>query len=81
MILGRIGEGQKRIRLEREMRCTRCSKRVPGGIVVADGFEKTGEFCRMLEDLRETYLCGRCRDAKRVGEAAERTHRTADGAS
>ena len=69
MILGRIEEGQKRIRLECEISCTRCSKRVPGGIVVADGFDKTEEFCRMLEDLRESYLCGICRDAKRVEEA------------
>lgn len=79
MILGRIEEGQKRIRLEREMRCTRCSKRVPGGIVVADEFDKTAEFRRMLEDLRESYLCGMCRDAKRVEEAG-RARRTAGGA-
>ncbi|MCE2497952.1 MAG: hypothetical protein J4F28_02985 [Nitrosopumilaceae archaeon] len=75
MRLGRIEEGQRRIRLECEIQCISCSKRVPGGIVVADGFDKTDEFHRMLEDLRETYLCGICRDAKRI-EEAERAGRT-----
>jgi len=77
MILGRIEEGQRRTRLECEMRCTSCSKRVPGGIVVAEGFDKTEEFCRMLESLKSTYLCGICRDARRVRRKA----RGVDGAT
>lgn len=80
MILGRIKEGQRRTRLKCEMRCTSCSKRVPGGIVVAEGFDKTEEFCRMLESLKSAYLCGICRDARRVRRKARRAGRTAGGA-
>ncbi len=46
--------------------CTNCSKRVPGGIKASEGFSKTREFQDEVCRMRKGYLCGACRDRKRV---------------
>jgi len=67
MIVGRIKENEKTVRMDVDIRCTDCGKSVPGGIKASEEFSKSGEFQSEIDRLKEDYLCGVCRDRKRVG--------------
>jgi hypothetical protein len=66
MIIGKIDEGEKKIKLNLDLSCTNCGKKVPGGIQTSEKYYKTEEFSKELEDFKKNYLCGQCRDKKRV---------------
>ena len=66
MILGKIESGEKTINLKVEIYCTNCGRKVPGGIKVSEKFSKTKEMQIKLKDFKKTYLCGICRDKKRI---------------
>jgi len=68
MIIGRISENDKKIELETDIHCTNCGKQVPGGLKVGEKYSQTNEFKIELEDFLQNYLCGICRDEKRVGK-------------
>jgi len=67
MIVGRIRENEKTIRMDVDIICTDCGKSVPGGIKASEEFSKTREFQGEIDRLKEGYLCGICRDRRRVG--------------
>ena len=71
MILGTITDSEARVTTREVIACTACSKGISGGITVSSAIHGTAEHKRLLEDLRRTYMCGRCRDAARV---RRRTH-------
>lgn len=73
VILGRIEEGDRRIRLDEDIRCNECRKRVPGGIQTSARFYDSGAFDVALQEFKDKYLCGICRDAQR------REHNSSDG--
>lgn len=66
MIIGQIKPGEKKVRMQIDIICTQCKTKVPGGIQTAEKHYNTDSFHKELEELKRTYLCGRCRDKKRV---------------
>ena len=66
MILGKIPENENVIRLEIEIHCNNCGKKVPGGIKTGEKYSQTKEFKVELEEFLQNYLCGVCRDKERV---------------
>ena len=68
MIIGKISKNEKKIRYYVEICCTDCSKRVPGRVVTGQKYSQTKEFKVELENYKEDYLCGICRDRKRVNK-------------
>ena len=65
MIIGKISKGEKRTRFNVEIYCTNCKKKVPGGLQTGEKYYQTREFKIELEEFKEKYLCGICRDKKR----------------
>ena len=66
MILGRILDNEKKVKLNIEIHCTSCKKKVPGGILTGEQFFQSDEFKTKLNDFKKNYLCGICRDKKRL---------------
>jgi hypothetical protein len=69
MIIGEIQKDEKTIRLNFDIRCTNCGKSVPGGIKTSEKYSKTNDFKKELEEFKKNYLCGICRDKKRVNKS------------
>lgn len=69
MIIGEIQKGEKTVRLKIDINCTNCNKKVPGGIKASEEYSKTIEFKDELKEFKENYLCGICRDKKRVNKS------------
>lgn len=67
MIIGKISESDKKVKLNLDIFCTKCGKKVPGGIQTSEIYYGTEEFKKELEDFQKNYLCGVCRDKQRVG--------------
>ena len=66
MKLGKIAENENQVRLDVEIHCNDCGKKVPGGIKTGEKYSQTKEFEIELEKFKQNYLCGICRDKKRV---------------
>ena len=66
MIIGKISENDKKIEFQADIYCTNCGKQVPGGLKTGEKFSKTSEFKIELEEFMKNYLCGICRDKKRI---------------
>ncbi len=66
MIIGKISENEKKIKFNVEIHCTNCGKKVPGGLKTGERYFQTDAFKRELEDFKRNYLCGICRDKKRL---------------
>ena len=69
MIIGKILKDEKTIRLNIDLNCTNCQKNVPGGIKTSEKYSKTEDFKKEIEALKQKYLCGICRDKKRVNRS------------
>ena len=72
MIIGKTSKDDKRVRFTLEIHCTKCGKKVPGGLQSSEKFYQTKEFKAELERFKESYLCGICRDKKRVSKNQSR---------
>ena len=68
MIIGKISENEKTVRFNVEIHCTNCGKKVPGGLKAGEKYSQTKAFKRELENFKKSYLCGICRDVKRVAK-------------
>ena len=66
MKFGKIEENEKVIKFNLELKCTNCNKKVPGGMKSSENYFETIEFNKELEEFKKTYLCGVCRDKKRI---------------
>ena len=69
MIIGKIQKNEKTIRMNLDLNCVNCHKKVPGGIKTSEKYSKTEEFKKEIKELKEKYLCGICRDKKRVNRS------------
>ncbi len=69
MIIGKIKKNEKTIRLNLDINCTSCGKSVPGGIKTSEKYSKTNDFIKEFEEFKKNYLCGICRDKKRVNRS------------
>ncbi|WP_420545584.1 hypothetical protein [Nitrosopumilus sp.] len=72
MIIGKISRDDKRVKFTLEIHCINCGKKVPGGLQASEKFYQTKEFKLELERFKENYLCGICRDKKRVSKNQSR---------
>jgi len=68
MIIGKIGKNEKKVKLNLDIFCTSCGKKVPGGIKTSEKYYGTESFLKEVKDFKKNYLCGRCRDKKRVSK-------------
>ena len=66
MIIGKISENENIIKFDAEIKCTNCDKRVPGGLKTGEKYYQTKEFEIEFNDFLKNYLCGKCRDKKRL---------------
>ncbi len=69
MIIGKISENEKRVKFYVKIHCTDCNKTVPGRVVAAEKYYGTKAFRVELENFKKNYLCGICRDKRRVNKA------------
>lgn len=69
MIIGVIPKNEKSVRLNIDINCSNCGKRVPGGIKTSEKYSKTNDFKKELVEFKKNYLCGICRDKKRVNKS------------
>ncbi len=68
MIIGKISENEKIVKFDIEIHCTNCGKKVPGGLKTGEKYYQTKAFKIELADFMRNYLCGICRDIKRVNK-------------
>jgi len=68
MIIGKIKKNEKKVELDLDIYCTNCGKKVPGGIKTSEKYYDTESFLKEVRDFKKNYLCGRCRDKKRLQE-------------
>ena len=68
VIIGKISENEKRIKFNVEIQCNSCGKKVPGGLKAGERYSQTDAFKQELKDFKRSYLCGICRDKKRVAK-------------
>ena len=66
MIIGKIPKNEKMIKFDREIHCTNCGKLVPGGLKTGEKYYESHEFKIEFKEFLKNYLCGICRDKKRV---------------
>ncbi len=66
MIIGKISENEKKVKFNVEIHCTNCGKKVPGGLKAEEKYSQTEAFKIELENFKRNYLCGICRDKKRL---------------
>ncbi len=69
MIIGKIQQDEKIIRLNTDINCSNCGKSVPGGIKTSEKYSQTDDFKNELKEFKKNYLCGICRDKKRVNKS------------
>ncbi len=68
MIIGKISENEKKVKFDVDIHCTSCGKKVPGGLKPGEKYYQTKAFKIELEYFKRNYLCGICRDLKRVNK-------------
>ncbi|MCV0373578.1 MAG: hypothetical protein K5793_08515 [Nitrosarchaeum sp.] len=66
MIIGNIGKDEKRKKFTLEITCSNCKTKVPGRMQTSERHYGTASFNKEVADFKRNYLCGRCRDKKRV---------------
>lgn len=66
MIIGKIKPNEKKIKFNLDINCTGCNCKVPGGIQASKSYYGTEEFEKELEHFKKNYLCGKCRDKRRI---------------
>lgn len=66
MILGKIHEGEKKIKFNIDLKCSQCKVHVPGGMQTGEKYYGTASFIKEIREFKKRYLCGRCRDKHRV---------------
>jgi len=66
VIIGKIKKNDKIIKFQLNLFCTKCGKSVPGGMRASEKYYNSNLFKIELENFKKNYLCGICRDAKRI---------------
>lgn len=64
MIIGKVGKDEKKIKFELDLKCTKCGKKVPGGMKTGENYFNSDEFRIEIINFKKNYLCGVCRDKK-----------------
>jgi hypothetical protein len=66
MINGKFLKNEKIIRFDKGIHCTNCRKQVPGGLKTGEKYYQSQEFEIEFKEFLKNYLCGICRDRKRI---------------
>ena len=66
MIIGDIKKNEKTVRFNLDIHCSKCGKKVPGGMKASEKFYNSKEFESEIKKFKKNYLCGVCRDKKRT---------------
>ena len=67
VIFGTVSGDEPVVRLNLEIRCSSCKKTVPGGVTISKRHYGSDGFDAEIQAFMRGYLCGICRDKKRVG--------------
>ena len=67
VIFGTVSGDEPVVRLNLEIRCSSCKKTVPGGVTISKRHYGSDGFDAEMQAFMRGYLCGICRDKKRVG--------------
>jgi hypothetical protein len=68
MIIGKIDKNERKISFHLNLKCTKCQKKVPGGMKTSESYFGSESFKKEIELFKKNYLCGICRDKKRITE-------------
>jgi len=66
VIIGKINKNESTIRFNLNLNCTKCKKKVPGGLRTSKKYFGSYSFMLEVDTFKKNYLCGICRDKKRV---------------
>lgn len=68
MIIGKIEKNEKKIKFHLDIICTKCGKTVPGGMKTSENYFGSDSFKKEIDIFKKNYLCGICRDKKRLAD-------------
>ena len=68
MIIGKIDKNEKKIIFHLDIKCTKCGKTVPGGMQASEKYFGSDSFKAEIINFKKNYLCGICRDKKRIAD-------------
>jgi hypothetical protein len=68
MIIGKIEKNGKKVKFHLDIKCTKCGKTVPGGMQASERYFGSDSFNIEIDDFKKNYLCGICRDKKRLAD-------------
>jgi len=68
MIIGKVNKNEKKIKFNLVLHCTKCGKKVPGGMKASESYFGSDLFNLEIINFKKTYLCGICRDKKRISD-------------
>jgi hypothetical protein len=68
MRIGKFANNEPTIRFVLNLVCTDCGKKVPGGMLSSKKYFGTYSFLLEIDELKKKYLCGKCRDKKRLNK-------------
>jgi len=66
MIIGKILKNEKIVKFDAKINGVNCGKQVPGGLKTGEKYYQTKEFEIEFNEFVKNYLCGICRDKRRV---------------
>ena len=72
MIIGKIKKNETKIRFNLNLNCTKCGKNVPGGMMTSENYFGSYSFMLEVDNFKKNYLCGICRDKKRINDKADK---------
>ena len=68
MRIGNFTNNESTIKFNLNLNCTNCGKKVPGGMLTSKKYFGSYSFFLEIDDLKKTYLCGICRDKKKIND-------------
>lgn len=66
MIIGKASKDEKKIKFNLNLNCTKCGKKVPGGMKSGENYFGSDAFKIEIINFKKNYLCGICRDKKKL---------------
>ncbi|GKS67656.1 hypothetical protein YTPLAS73_12030 [Nitrosarchaeum sp.] len=64
MIIGKVSKDEKKIKFNLNLNCTKCGKKVPGGMKTGENYFGSDAFKTEIVNFKKNYLCGICRNKK-----------------
>jgi len=66
--IGKIEKKDLTTHFNLNLNCIDCGKKTPGGMVASTNYFGSYSFFLEIDDFKKKYLCGKCRDKKRINE-------------